>query len=289
MVDEEHLEEAPGGVTATAAAALHGILDASGPPPGAGDPVPPLWHWLAFLPTAAQRGLGTDGHPASLSYLRNAPLGRRMVAGGRVDFTAPAAIGAPLHRVSRTENVAEKLGRSGKLVFVDIRHDIDAEGRVAIREVQNLVYREAAQGSPTGPNGAPAPVDDEWTWRRTLATDSRLLFRFSALTYNAHRIHYDVEYARDVEGYPGIVAHGPLQAIALAEICRRELPSRRVRSFQFRSTAPAFGGDVLELRGRMVDEGRVELTVVDSSGSVTMQAQAVLEVADPPGGTGRLS
>jgi 3-methylfumaryl-CoA hydratase len=263
-------------VTPEAAAALHGLLDGVGPPPGMHDPLPPLWHWLAFLPTAPQRDLGPDGHPKQGGFLPPTHLPRRMFAGGRLDLPVPVAVGRRLHRTSQVTSVAEKDGRSGHLVFVEVTHQLASAGRPVIVEVQDLVYREAAAGGTRG-GGDPAADDGSWRWEEHLPTDPTVLFRFSALTYNAHRIHYDRAYATDVEGYPGLVVHGPLQAIALAELCRRHLPEHRVSAFSFRALRPAFDGPSLRLRGRLTEDHRAELEAVDADGHPTMTAEAALE------------
>ena len=267
-------EERVDAVPAAAAAALHGLLDAPGPPPGPGDPLPPLWHWLAFLPDAPQRHLGPDGHLRQGGFLPPTRLPRRMFAGGRIDHEGPVAVAQPLHRTSLVTSVTEKSGRSGDLVFVEVTSRLSAGGRPAITEVHDLVYRGAA---PPAAAGDPPPEDDAgWAWHEELATDPTVLFRFSALTYNAHRIHYDRAYATEVEGYPGLVVHGPLQAIALAELCRRHLGDRQVATFSFRACRPAFDGAPLRLRGRRIDDNRVELAALDGSGHVTMTAEAAL-------------
>lgn len=263
-------------VTPEAAAALHGLLDGVGPPPEQHDPLPPLWHWLAFLPDAPQRDLGPDGHPKQGGFLPPTGLPRRMWAGGRLDLPVPVAVGRRLHRTSLVTGVAEKKGRSGDLVFVEVTHQLESAGRAVIVEVQDIVYRGAGGAAPAGDDAGDA---DGWTWEEELATDPTLLFRFSALTYNAHRIHYDRAYATEVEGYPGLVVHGPLQAIALAELCRRHLPDRRVAGFSFRSLRPAFDGAPLRLRGRAFEDhnGLVHLAAVDADGHTTMTAEAALD------------
>jgi 3-methylfumaryl-CoA hydratase len=293
-------------VTATAAAALHGLLDAPGPPPAAGEPVPPLWHWLAFLPDAPQRELGSDGHPRLGSFLPPSRLPRRMYAGGRIELALPIAIGEPIHRRSVVSSVTEKSGRSGDLLFVEVTHELSCDSQSSVTETQDLVYRPASPTaspaasptaspatSPTASAAAPAGAasgsavpsggiadpgadDQHWAWRLELSTDPTLLFRFSALTYNAHRIHYDRAFSTEVEGYPGLVVHGPLQAIALAELCRRNAPDRCVATFTFRALRPAFDGSPLELRGRLRDEDHGELVAFDRDGRRTMTADVAL-------------
>jgi 3-methylfumaryl-CoA hydratase len=207
----------------------------------------------------AQSELGEDGHQRRGGFLPPVALPRRMFAGGHLRFTEPLLIGQPLVRQGTVEAVTEKAGRSGPLVFVTARYEVAAaSGTGALVEYQDLVYRDrpgperpgSAAESGTAAHGEPLDRG-EWTWGFDLATDSRLLFRFSALTYNAHRIHYDRDWATTVEHYPGLVVHGPLQAIALADLCRRHLPERQLATFRFRSLAPAFDGSALCLRGRL--------------------------------------
>jgi len=278
-------------VDAGAVAALHGLLDAPGPAPAPGRPLPPLWHWLGFLPRVPQSELGDDGHPARGGFLPPVRLSRRMFAGGRLRFAGSVLVGEPLARTGVVESVTDKTGRSGPLVFVTVRYEVTAAaGSGSITEHQDLVFRD--QPGPgaisavtvSGPAGGVEPADrghgtddPRWSWGFDLATDPRLLFRFSALTYNAHRIHYDREWATSVEHYPGLVVHGPLQAIALAELCRRNLGSRPLAEFRFRSLAPAFDGGYLRLRGRLIDPDRAVLVAFDGAGRRTMEAEASME------------
>jgi 3-methylfumaryl-CoA hydratase len=265
-------------VTPAAAAGLHGLLDSPGDPPGEGDPLPPLWHWMAFLPRVPQAELGADGHPRVGAFLPPVPFPRRMFAGGRLEFGGPARVGEPLERESRVTSVEEKHGRSGALMFVTVRHEIRAGGQVAITEQQDLVYRgEAGGGGGATPGAAPAEAEEQWEWDWSLPIEPTLLFRFSALTYNAHRIHYDRPYATTVEGYPGLVVHGPLQAVTLAELCRRHRSDRPLRAFRFRAVSPAFDDGPIRLRGR-TDAGGAEVTLraSDHHGATTMQSSATL-------------
>lgn len=286
---EPVVDEAGDLITPAMAAALHGLLDSPGPAPGAGDPLPPLWHWLAFLPRTAQAELGPDGHPRPGSFMPPAS-GRRMFAGGKLTFAPGLRVGEELHRRSVVSDVQRKEGRSGPLLFVTVTHELSGTGGqgAAVTDVQDIVYRPPAPPTPpasgggagrsggggAGPAGAAGLTgEDEWDWGFDLHPDPTLLFRFSALTYNAHRIHYDRRYATEVEGYPGLVVHGPLQAIALAELCRRNL-DRPLRSFRFRALTPAFDGRPLHLRGRRTEDGSIDLAVLDDSGATTMQAGA---------------
>lgn len=264
-------------VSATATTALHRLLDAPGEPPTLGDPLPPLWHWLTFLPDAAQCQLGQDGHPLGGAFMPVNRPPKRMFAGGRLSFDHAAFIGAPLRRYSRATSVAEKEGRTGNLLFVEITHEISTDDATAVLDVQDIVYRGGDSGQSTSSADlAQSVAHDQWEWSYELDPSPPLLFRFSALTYNAHRIHYDRPYASEVEGYQNLVVHGPLQAIALAEICRRYTPERRMASFDFRALRPAFAGTPLLLRGRPIDSNTVELQAVSREHGVSMRATAVL-------------
>ena len=193
---------------------------------GAGLPL--LWHWVYLLDRPAQADLGQDGHPAG-GPIASCPGRRRMWAGGRVRASGPLRCGEPATKRTRLQSVQEKQGRSGPLTFIVVEHQILQRGRVVIDERQDIVYLDAASraGQPPAPSGAGRvlpPADSEWA----IEVSPTLLFRFSALTYNAHRIHYDRDYAREVEGYPGLLTHGPLQALAMAEAAR-EAESRHGR------------------------------------------------------------
>jgi 3-methylfumaryl-CoA hydratase len=272
-------------VTSAAASALHDLLDRDGDPPDAGSPLPLLWHWLAFLPQARQSDLGEDGHPRTGSFLPPADGRSRMYAGGRIAIGSAPVVGEPLTRTSRVSDVARKKGRTGDLMFVTVDHEFTS-GRAVIHERQNLVYRDARRFEA---REAPEPREDAhvWAWGRDVRIEPTLLFRFSALTYNAHRIHYDRDYATGAEGYPALVVHGPLQAVLLADAVARVFPGRAVRSFEFRALAPAFDDHDLQLRlkgpsldeapeGTPTDGDTIELAAF--SGRVkTMTAAAVLE------------
>jgi len=271
-------EDRTDAVPPNAVAALHGLLDAPGAPPALGDPLPPLWHWLAFLPNAPQRELGNDGHPAAGSFTPVDRPPRRMFAGGRLTFERVVPIGTILTRHSRAASISTKEGRSGTLVFVEIDHEISTRDGSRISDVQDVVYRhaETIRESPTAAL-LETTSDDDWEWTFALDPSATLLFRFSALTYNAHRIHYDVPYVKEVEGYPNLLVHGPLQAIALAEICRRNMPHRRVASFEFRAEHPAFASSPLLFRGRPTGRDIVELQAITGNHVVSMTATARLE------------
>jgi len=200
-----------------------------------GDALPPLWHWLYFLETAPMSRLGRDGHPAVGGFLPAVDLPRRMWAGGRLAFEAPLRIGGDAEKTSRIKDVALKEGRTGRLCFVTVEHRVAQAGTTCIVEEQDIVYREdPAPDAPPPPPAAPPQGDAE---RRTVTPSEVMLFRYSALTFNGHRIHYDLAYAREVEGYDGLVFHGPLTATLLAGLAT-EVSGRPLRGFSFRAVAP---------------------------------------------------
>ena len=263
-----------------AAAPMRGLsatLDRDDEAPLPGSPLPPLWHWLYFLPQVRQSGIGPDGHPRRGGFLPPVPLPRRMWAGGRLQWEAdnPLTLGDTLRRISRIESVTHKAGRSGDLVFVLVRHEIFNERGLALTEEQDIVYRPAAQ--PGDPAPAPTQAAQDAPWQRALAPDPVLLFRYSALTFNGHRIHYDRQYATEVECYPGLVVHGPLLATLLLDLLRRHLPAARVQRFEFKALRPTFDLHPFRVHGAPADGGRsARLWSSDHEGWLTMQASAQL-------------
>jgi len=233
-------------------------------------------HWCLNTPEAPTADLGEDGHPSRAEY---PDLPRRMWASSAVEFHAPIAVGATVERVSRVADTAIKEGKSGRLVFVTMAHEVTADGVLAVSERQSIVYRAAppANAAPQV-NGSPPrqPLEPRaWDWQRDLTPDTALLFRFSALTFNSHRIHYDAPYATGVEGYPGLVVHGPLMATLLLDLADRELGPDRLASFAFRAVSPAFAGQPLRLLGAR-DGDKVTLAVADEAGGTIMTATASL-------------
>lgn len=236
-----------------AAEAFAGLIGT--PPPGPGDPLPPMWHWFTLLDHPAQSEIGVDGHPASGPFMPPIPGRRRMFAGGRLRLDAPIPIGAELSSRSAVVGISTKSGRSGELAFVTVRHELSVGGTAVGVEEQDIVYRSEPDGSghrdPTAEgSGRPLPASppetdetnetDGGPWRAELVTGPVLLFRFSALTYNGHRIHYDQPYATQVEGYPELVVHGPLLALLALELPRLNAPDRAVRAFDYRLRRPVF-------------------------------------------------
>lgn len=260
-----------------AAAPLRGLAalldhDASASPPAT---VPPLGHWLYFLPDARQSAIGSDGHPRrdDAGLLPPVPLPRRMWAGGRVEFLAPIRVGAALTRVTTITAIRARHGASGDLLFVTLQHDIAADGTPAIREAQDLVYRAPADAAATPAVAATIPVAPEPADAvRRMSPDPVLLFRYSALTFNAHRIHYDRDYARDVEGYAGLVVQGPLIATLLMDHGLQSMPGIAPRHFHFRAEAPLIDGAPVDLcLLRQADGAR--LWARDAAGRTTMRAE----------------
>jgi 3-methylfumaryl-CoA hydratase len=203
-----------------------------------GSPLPPLWHWFYFLPRAPQSQLDDDGHPKRGGFLPPIPYPRRMFAGSTLRFHRPLQLGRPARRHATITDVAMKSGRSGSLAFVTVALRFEQDGALCVDEEQQIVYREPGAAVPA-PAEAAWPALPDGAWSRLVMPDPRLLFRFSALTFNAHRIHYDRDYANRVEGYPGLVVHGPLTAMLLADLAARQ-SGRPVTAFSFRGLAPLF-------------------------------------------------
>lgn len=235
-------------------AALSAVLDQPEPVAMAGDPLPPLWHWLYFLQWPNQRDLGEDGHPAHGHFLPPIPNRQRMFAGGRCEIIEPLRVGEPAQRISILNTVATKHGTTGELLFVTVRNEYSQHGRACLVEEQDIVYRSGRSGGPhpSELDTSATPHSDE-PWRLPLQPDPTMLFRFSALTANAHRIHYDAPYAQGEEGYPGLVVHGPLLVLAMLELVRLNAPSRPVRSLSYRLRRPVFAGEHLIACGTPTD------------------------------------
>ncbi|MEO9137322.1 MAG: MaoC family dehydratase N-terminal domain-containing protein [Casimicrobiaceae bacterium] len=262
-------------VTTAPVAALAATLDRDDPPPKDGDPLPAMWHWLYFLPIYRQSDVGPDGHAKRGGFLPPVPLPRRMWAGGRVTFIAPLHVGERIERESRIVDVTPKEGRSGSLVFVVVRHTISGTNGVAIVEEHDIVYRGAAKPGERGPATIPAPLSAAWS--REIDPDPVLLFRYSALTFNGHRIHYDRRYVTETEGYPGLVVHGPLIATLVADLLRRALPDASVAAFSFRAVSPLFDISSFIVRGQPAHDGTsVRLWAADTHDALAMDATATL-------------
>jgi 3-methylfumaryl-CoA hydratase len=255
-------------------AAMSATLDLDAAP-APGDPLPLLWHWLYFWPVARQSALGEDGHAAKGGFLPDLGLPRRMWAGGRLRFVQPVRVGQLATRASRVVAIEQKEGRSGRLAFVTVKHEIRDGNELQIEEEHDIVYRDA----PTA--GAPAPATmaapENAMWQRSIVPDEVLLFRYSALTFNGHRIHYDRDYVTSVEGYPDLVVHGPLIATLLIDLLRRSLPDATVLDYSYRAVRPTFLGNPFYVCGKLAEDGKtVELWSKDHEGWLTMSARATL-------------
>jgi 3-methylfumaryl-CoA hydratase len=281
-MDIKHLQEWVGKtehssdqVTGFPFAALAATLDRDSRIPQAGELLPPLWHWLYFLPRHKQSEVGPDGHAARGGFLPPVPLPRRMWAGGSLTFKQPLRVGEPIERTSRVVSVEGKEGRTGNLVFVLLRHEIANPAGLAIIEEHDIVYRDLP--APGAPQAAPQRAPTESAWERTIKPDDVLLFRYSALTFNSHRIHYDRRYVTEVEGYPGLIVHGPLIATLLVDLLRRQLPAAVVAGFSFRAVRPTFDIASFSVCGNPSEDGKtVQLWAKDADGYLTMEATATL-------------
>lgn len=281
-VDLEHLrqwigrtEEAADQVTAAPLACLAATLDRDDPEPEPGDPLPPGGHWLYFLPRTRQSQLDDNGHAKKGGFLPPVPLERRMWAGGRISFLGPLHVGDAIRRRSEIADVSTKEGKSGPLVFVMVRHTISGPAGVAIEEEHDIVYRGTpAPGESKPPPNATAPPGEP-VWKRTVTPDIAMLFRYSALIFNAHRIHYDRDYVTTDEGYPGLVVHGPLIATLLMDLVRRQAPDRVLNRFDYRAQSPLFDLGPFTVVGEPAEDGaQARLWALDGDGAVAMAAKA---------------
>ena len=263
-------------VTATPVAAMVATLDNGNAAPAVGGALPPLWHWLYFLPHPKRSEIGPDGHAARGGFLPPIPLPRRMWAGGRLRWHDAIRVGDSIERVSRVASVSKKSGKTGDLVFVLVEHRISTERGLALTEEHDIVYREAPESGAVPATPPRAPIDEAWCER--IVPDDVLLFRYSALTFNGHRIHYDRRYVAEVEGYPGLIVHGPLIATLLVELVRKHLPHATLATFSFRAISPLFDIAPFEVCGRPDADGRtVHLWARNMDVGLAMQATAELD------------
>jgi 3-methylfumaryl-CoA hydratase len=264
-------------VTPAPVRALTATLDHPAVDAAPGTPLPPMWHWLYFLPMHRQSEIGADGHAKRGGFLPPVPLPRRMWAGSQFEFRKPLRVGDAVERTSTIDNVNRKDGRTGALVFVKVRHEVRTQGAAepAIVEFHDIVYREAKRPGDIEPPPLVAPTGA--AWQRTVVPDDVLLFRYSALTFNGHRIHYDRQYVTEVEGYPGLIVHGPLIATLLLDLLRRQMPQAEVASFRFKAVRPTFDLHPFQLNGQLQADGQtVKLWAQDHEGWLTMDAEATL-------------
>ncbi len=272
--------EAEDVATASAVQRLAALLDHQQPPWSA-DVVPPLGHWLYFLPAARQSTLAPDGHTRHGDFLPPTQLPRRMWAGGRIELLRPIPIGAAIRRRSTLIDVSSKRGASGELMFVTLRHEISSGSALALIEEQDIVFceplpsRQALRSRAAAAESSSA-ADASVSSRRSLALGAVELFRFSALTFNAHRIHYDRDYACQEEGYPGLVVHGPYLVLLLVDQFLRSAPGAPISKLSYRARSPLFERERFEL---CVQSGtpRAQLWALGPKGETAMQAQIELQ------------
>jgi 3-methylfumaryl-CoA hydratase len=257
--------------------ALRATLDNPPAAAEAGTPLPPLWHWLYFLPTHRQSEIGADGHAKRGGFLPPVPLPRRMWAGSQFEFRAPVRVGDAVTRTSTIADVTRKDGRTGPLVFVKVRHEVRCNGGAepAIVEFHDIVYREAKQPGSVEP--PPQAAESGAPWQREIVPDDVLLFRYSALTFNSHRIHYDAPYVTGVEGYPGLIVHGPLIATLLLDNLRRARPEAKVKTFSFRALSPLFDIASFSVCGRFSSHDEATLWAKNAQNTLCMEATAHFE------------
>ncbi len=289
MLDVEHLRGCIGRedflddvVAASRVAALAATLDRDDSPPRVGDALPPPWHWMLCVPAVRQSAIGPDGHPARGGFLPPVPLPQRMWAGGRLTFPQSLRIGEPVQRRSRVMSVEHKSGRSGELVFVVVRHEFHGPAGLCITEEHDIVYRDLPRSvlsAPSAGDAVPGSARDmtiaaaptEAVWQRRIVPDDVLLFRYSALTFNGHRIHYDRRYATEAEGYPGLIVHGPLIATLLVDLLRRNMPAASIAAFEFRAVKPLFDTASFHICGQPPGDGKtVKLRALDAHGHLAM-------------------
>lgn len=275
-------EERQDRITAWPSFALSAALDRDDPLLGDGAPIPPMRHWLYFLEAARAGELGPDGHPARGGFLPPIPLPRRMWAAGRMELNGPLRVGDKVRRRSTVQDIRSRQGRTGPLIFVKVVHDFfvaDAEEPM-LREVHTLAYRDNPVAGQPDPIPRPAPADPAWT--QSMSVDSVLLFRYSALTFNGHRIHYDADYCRDQEGYPGLVVHGPLLATLALDLCLRET-ERTPKMYDFRVLRPIFADNPITVAGCLEKEGGAKVWILDQTGALALEGRVEFAPQDKPG------
>ncbi len=268
-------EETSDLITPWPLAALAATLGRDDLKPDLGIPVPKPWHWLYFLETPLQSKLATDGHQGRGGFLPPVTLPRRMWAGGRMTFHQPLLVGQEAVKKSTIIDVSGKQGKSGDLVFVVVLHEVFVKGKLVLSEEHDIVYRDEAKLGDSAPPPLPAPGKAKWS--RSIHPTEALLFRYSALTFNGHRIHYDLDYCRDDEGYPGLVVHGPLTATLLLDLVRRECPDREIAGFDYRATRPVFAVGDYHVQGRLEADDRTALVwALDQEGALAMKGTVSL-------------
>lgn len=237
------------------------------PVPAEGEPLPLLWHWAFFVDPLPLDELGEDGHPARGGFLPPADNRNRMWAGGRLNFVNRLVIGQLAERITTIKSVVEKEGRTGKLLFVTLEHVYEQAGQVCVIEEQDIVYREPSPPKLVGDEAVPKAE-----WSQEIQPDAVMLFRYSAVTFNGHRIHYDYPYANSVEGYPGLVVHGPLIATKVLQAFTEAHPEKVVSQFSFRGVRPLISPEPFKVEGQLLDSNRAELWA-QQGGTFAQKAQ----------------
>lgn len=245
------------------------------------DPLPPFWEWMYFLPTPKATATGADGHPKKGGFLPPVPLPRRMWAAGEARYIKALIIGEAAKRISTIEAVDLKEGSSGTLVFVTVKHEIYQQDSLCISQIQNIVYREQpAADAPLPPVISP-PSNAQW--KKAITPNPVLLFRYSALTFNGHRIHYDRNYCVEEELYPALVVHGPLLVTLLMELARSELPDESIAHIKFRAVRPTFDTKPFQVQAAK-DNRELQLWSVDHNNALCMKISATLAEVDKDSG-----
>ncbi len=266
-------ETIEGLVTAYNANALTATFDRDDPLFRDGDAIPPGWHQFYIREVVKLSDTAPDGHPKRGDFVPPVPLPRRMWAGTKSTFLKPIHIGERIRKVTTIQAVTPKVGKTGQLVFLTLRHDIEGENGIATSEIQESVYREAAKPGVAPPVPPPAPMPA--VWKRTIHPTPVLLFRFSALTMNSHRIHYDRTYVTEVEKYPGLLVHGPLTLTLLMDLFRREMPQATLKTFFVRAISPLYDIHDFTVEGAPGEDGHsATLWACNHEGRLAMQAEA---------------
>ncbi len=256
-------------------AKMSATLDREDPVPADGDPVPPGWHWVYFNPMPLARQIQHDGHAMLGDFWPPVGLPRRMFAGARMTFHQPLRLGEKISREAEISSVAEKDGRNGRLVFVGVKIRISGADGLALTEEQDIVYRPDPNPEDVAPPPQPAPEGAQWT--RTIEPDPVLLFRFSALTFNGHRIHYDYPYVTQEEAYPGLVVHGPLLSTLMIDLLRKSIPNfdESIETFGFRAMRPVFANGPFDVAGKL-EGNAISAWALDNEGYLAMKAEGTL-------------
>ena len=270
-------ETTHGTANARAGDVLNATLDRDDAPFAAGDPMPPAWHWMFFPEVVKLSDTGPDGHLAKGGFMPPVPLPRRMWAGTSMKFHQPLRAGEAVTRISTISEVTPKEGRSGALCFVTVRHEISGENGLATTDEHLTVYRPLAAPGEVPPAPPQAPTDADW--RRDIHPTPVMLFRFSALTNNSHRIHYDRTYVTEVEGYPGLLVHGNLTATLLLDLFRREMPDATLKTFDLRAVSPLYDINDFSVSGKRGDDGSsATLWAAGHDGALAQRAEITFEI-----------